>query len=170
MSYTLTTEDYADGNHTSQAFKIQNGAVTLTHAAGAGSVKMQASNTPEIDASWRDVVTLTAPGQATVPVPESHVRFVTSGAIEYAASCPEGVLLALPGSTWVPVTPHDTTVVDARIMYLINAGASAGTVAVEDYAGTTTTVTLQPGQLLPFRSPKRIKATGTTATVAGVRL
>lgn len=169
MSYTLASEDFAGGEHISKWYQIKNGAVTLTHIAGAGSVTLQATNCPSEDQSTT-IVSLTSVGQAVFPVAESHVRFVTSGAISYTASCPEGLALALPGSTWVAITPSDSIIVDARIMYLINAGASAGTVAVEDYAGTTTTVTLQPGQMLPFRSPKRIKSTGTTATVAGVRL
>lgn len=62
------------------------------------------------------------------------------------------------------ITPSNT--VDLPTKPKVLYCAAAGTVALMDDSGTTLTYTLAAGQVFPF-SPKRVLATGTTATVVG---
>jgi hypothetical protein len=60
------------------------------------------------------------------------------------------------------LTPHDTELLPFYPKAVV-CGATAGTVVTVDKDGVEATYWLEAGQVLPVR-PRRIKATGTTAT------
>lgn len=69
-----------------------------------------------------------------------------------------------PGMRHAPVTASDTALLDPRPRVI--CALTAGTLALEDEAGTIVVYPVTAGQLLPF-SPLRVRATGTTATCVG---
>ena len=71
-----------------------------------------------------------------------------------------------PATTHTTITPSDTTVLTdnngtpyCRALFI----EGAGDVSITDVLNTTIVYTVPAGTLLPFR-PKRVNATGTTAT------
>lgn len=69
-----------------------------------------------------------------------------------------------PWRAHVEITPSNTTLADARIRTIYCA--EGGDVAVQDSFDTVLVYAMAAGDILPCR-PKRIMATGTTATVIG---
>ena len=69
-----------------------------------------------------------------------------------------------PGESHQAITPHDTDPVVPRPRALWCN--SAGSLVLEDAAGTALTYFVQAGQIIPFRAVK-VRATGTTAAVFG---
>ena len=73
--------------------------------------------------------------------------------------------LAGPAETFFAITPSDTVNLPMRPRGL--RVITAGTLAVIDVLGVTTSFTLVQNEIFPI-SPVRILATGTTATVVGL--
>lgn len=70
------------------------------------------------------------------------------------------------GNRHFSITPHDSN--DVSFAPCVVVAATAGDVAVEDIYGTAITYTLPAGGTVPVMVQK-VLATGTTATVAGIK-